>query len=121
VVCVFVVCVSVCDFAFLGMIQHLLSHTSTHPPLPHSLLQACGLPTALPAALSPASMLARMAVDKKTHNGWKHVVFVSAIGECGGRAEPVADTDMLAVISRRVAVVPRGCACVCMCVCVCVP
>ena len=54
-----------------------------------SLLEACGLPTTLPAGLAPEALLGRMRLDKKNVSGRLRLVLWRGIG----RAEVVPDID----------------------------
>jgi 3-dehydroquinate synthase len=54
-----------------------------------ALLQAYGLPIAIPAGLAPEALLARMRLDKKNQAGRLRLVLWRGIG----RAEVVPDID----------------------------
>ncbi|MET0716829.1 MAG: 3-dehydroquinate synthase, partial [Pseudoxanthomonas sp.] len=61
-------------------------------------LQACGLPTTIPAGLAPEALLSRMRLDKKNLAGRLRLVLWRGIGH----AEVVPDVDenrVLAVLS----------------------
>lgn len=60
-----------------------------------ALLQAYGLPTAIPAGLAPRALLARMRLDKKNLAGRLRLVLWRGIG----RAEVVPDVDENAVLA----------------------
>jgi len=60
-----------------------------------SLLEAYGLPTAVPAGLSPDALLARMRLDKKNVAGRLRLVLWHGIG----RAEVVPDVDEAQVLA----------------------
>ena len=59
------------------------------------LLADYGLPTAIPAWLDPAALLARMRLDKKNLAGRLRLVLWRGIG----RAEVVPDVDEAAVLA----------------------
>ncbi|SOD56403.1 3-dehydroquinate synthase [Pseudoxanthomonas wuyuanensis] len=60
-----------------------------------TLLQAFGLPTAIPAGLAPDALLARMRLDKKNQAGRLRLVLWRGIGQ----AEVVADVDEQPVLA----------------------
>ncbi|MFC6839395.1 3-dehydroquinate synthase [Xanthomonas theicola] len=60
-----------------------------------ALLADCGLPTAIPAGLDPAALLAHMRLDKKNVAGRLRLVLWRGIG----RAEVVPDVDEAAVLA----------------------
>lgn len=62
-----------------------------------ALLQALGLPTALPAGLAPADLLARMRLDKKNTAGTLRLVLWEGIGRAVV-VPGVDDADVLAVL-----------------------
>ena len=63
------------------------------------LLQRFGLPTAVPADLDPAALLARMRLDKKANAGGLRFVLWDGVGAARIVAD-VPDEAVLAVISR---------------------
>ncbi|HYM86518.1 MAG TPA: 3-dehydroquinate synthase, partial [Pseudoxanthomonas sp.] len=60
-----------------------------------TLLQACGLPTTIPAGLAPQALLSRMRLDKKNLAGRLRLVLWRGIGH----AEVVPDVDENAVLA----------------------
>lgn len=63
------------------------------------LLAALGLPTAIPAAMTPEAILAVMRSDKKSRNGAVTMILPVAPGAVAIRRD-VADSDLLAVLAE---------------------
>ena len=99
----------------LGMIKEL--EIARHLGLINSIevarlyrcLKQYELPVLYPSKTLPLDqMLKTMAIDKKTDKqGFKNIVLLSRLGECvGGKAQPVSDSVVQAILSHEIEIVP---------------